>query len=66
MLKGKTPFIIAAILGVLAFVVSLSAIRKREADIRRGWALQPVVVASVDISEGARVTADMLASRSIP
>jgi pilus assembly protein CpaB len=66
MLKGKIPLIIAAVLGLLAFVVSLNAIRKREADVRRGWNLVPVVVAAVDISEGTVVTIDMISQRSVP
>jgi pilus assembly protein CpaB len=66
MLKGKTPLIVAAILGLLAFVVSWSAIKKREADVRKGWNLVPVVVTAVDISEGTVVTIDMISQRSIP
>lgn len=66
MLKGKTPLIVAAVLGLLAFVVSWSAIKKREADVRKGWNLVPVVVTAVDISEGTVVTIDMISQRSIP
>lgn len=66
MLKGKTPLIVAAVLGLLAFVVSWSAIKKREAEVRKGWNLVPVVVAAVDISDGAVVTLDMISQRSIP
>jgi pilus assembly protein CpaB len=66
MLKGKTPLIVAAVLGLLAFVVSWSAIKKREAEVRKGWNLVPVVVAAVDISDGTVVTMDMISQRSIP
>jgi pilus assembly protein CpaB len=66
MLKGKTPLIIAAVLGVVAFLVSWSAINKQKADARRGWNLVPVVVAAVDISEGTVVTMEMISQRSIP
>ncbi|MEW6430094.1 MAG: Flp pilus assembly protein CpaB [Myxococcota bacterium] len=66
MLKGKTPLIVAAVLGVVAFLVSWSAIKKREADVRKGWNLVPVVVAAVDISEGTTVTMEMISQRSIP
>lgn len=66
MLKGKTPLIVAAVLGVVAFLVSWSAIKKREADVRKGWNLVPVVVAAVDISEGTVVTMEMISQRSIP
>jgi len=66
MLKGKTPLIVAAVLGVVAFLVSWSAIKKREADVRKGWNLVPVVVAAVDISEGTVVTMEMISQRAIP
>lgn len=66
MLKGKTPLIIAAILGLVAFLVSWSAIKKREAEVRKGWDLVPVVVAGVDIPEGTVVTLEMIKSRSVP
>lgn len=66
MLKGKTPLIVAAVLGLLAFIVSWSAIKKRETEVRKGWNLVPVVVASVDISDGTVVTMDMISQRSIP
>jgi len=66
MLKGKTPLFVAAVLGIVAFAVSYSAIKKREADVRKGWNLVPVVVASVDVSEGTVVTMEMISQRSIP
>ena len=66
MLKGKTPLIIALVLGLVAGLVAWSAIKKREADVRRGWNLVPVVVAAVDISEGTVVTFDMISQRSVP
>jgi pilus assembly protein CpaB len=66
MLKGKTPLIVAALLGVLAFFVSFNALKKREADAKKGWNLVPVVVATVDISEGTVVTTEMIQQRSIP
>ena len=66
MLKGKTPLVIALVLGLLAGIIAWSAIKKREADVRRGWSLVPVVVASQDIPAGAVVTLDMLSQRSVP
>jgi len=66
MLKGKTPLVVALLLGAFAGLVAWSAIRKRESDVRRGWNLVPVVVAAVDISEGTNVTFDMISQRSIP
>ncbi|KFE66412.1 Flp pilus assembly protein CpaB [Hyalangium minutum] len=66
MLKGKTPLIVALVLGLLAGVVAYSAIKKKEADVRRGWNLVPVVVASQDIPEGTVVNFDMISQRSVP
>ena len=66
MLKGKTPLIIALVLGLLAGIVAYSAIKKKEADVRRGWNLVPVVVAGQDIPEGTVVTFDMISQRAVP
>src|SRR5882757_6259525 len=66
MLKGKTPLIVALVLGLFAGIVAYSAIKKKEADVRRGWNLVPVVVAALDISEGTTVTFDMISQRSVP
>jgi pilus assembly protein CpaB len=66
MFKGKTPLLFSVGLGLLAFVVSWSAIKKREADVQKGWSLVPVVVTSVDLSEGTTITMDMVSQRSIP
>ncbi len=66
MLKGKTPLIVALVLGLIAGIVAYSAIKKKEMDVRRGWNLVPVVVAAVDISEGTVVTFDMISQRSVP
>lgn len=40
--------------------------KKREADVRRGWNLVPVVVASVDISENTEISFDLITQRSVP
>ena len=66
MLKGKTPLIVALVLGLFAGLVAYSAIKKKEADVRKGWNLVPVVVAAVDINEGSVVTFDMISQRSVP
>lgn len=66
MLKGKTPLIIALVLGLLAGVIAYSAIKRKEAEVRRGWNLVPVVVAADDIPEGTVVTFDMVSQRSVP
>jgi pilus assembly protein CpaB len=66
MLKGKTPLIVALVLGIFAGLIAYSAVRKKEADVKRGWNLVPVVVAAVDISESTVVTFDMISQRSVP
>src|SRR4051812_23352990 len=66
MLKGKTPLMVALVLGLLAGVVAYSAIKKQEHDVRAGWELVPVVVAATDIAEGSVVTFEMISQRSVP
>ncbi len=66
MLKGKTPLIVALVLGVFAGLIAFSAVKKKESDVRRGWNLVPVVVAATDIGEGTIVTFDMISQRSVP
>ena len=66
MLKGKTPLLVAVILGVVAGVVAWSALKKKESDVRRGWNLVPVVVAAVEISAGTEVTMEMISQRQVP
>jgi pilus assembly protein CpaB len=66
MLKGKTPLVVALVLGLLSGVVAFSAIQKQMADARKGWNLTPVVVATTDIAEGTVVTFDMISQRSVP
>ena len=53
-------------LGLVAGLIAWSAIKKREADVRKGWNLVPVVVAATDMSEGAVLTMEMISQRSIP
>jgi len=66
MLKGKTPLLVALVLAVFAGAIAFSAIKKKEADVRRGWNLVPVVVAAADIPEGTVVTLDMISQRQVP
>lgn len=66
MLKGKTPLVVALVLGLLAGVIAYSAIKKKEADVRRGWNLVPVVVAAQDIPDGTIVSFEMISQRSVP
>src|SRR6476646_7792759 len=64
--SGRGPLAIAASLALISGVVAYSAIKKKEADVRRGWNLVPVVVAADDIPEGTVVTFDMVSQRSVP
>jgi pilus assembly protein CpaB len=66
MLKGKTPLIAAIVLGLVAGLIAYSAIKRREWLATKDWELVPVVVASVDISEGSVVTFDMISQRAVP
>jgi pilus assembly protein CpaB len=63
---GKTPLVAAVVMGLFSGLLSYSAIKKKESDVRRGWNLVPVVVAAIDISEGTVVTFDMISQRSVP
>lgn len=66
MLKGKTPLVVALVLGLLAGIVAYSAIRKKESDVRKGWNLVPIVVAAQDIPDGTVLTFDMISQRQVP
>lgn len=66
MLKGKTPLLIALVLGVLAGAFAFTAIKQKEKDAKRGWNLVPVIVANQDLSEGTVVTFEMVSQRPIP
>ncbi|MBK7861197.1 MAG: Flp pilus assembly protein CpaB [Archangiaceae bacterium] len=63
---GRAPLAVAAVLALCSGLVAYSSIKKKEADVRRGWNLVPVVVAAVDVSEGTVVTFDMISQRSVP
>jgi pilus assembly protein CpaB len=66
MLKGKTPLLVAIVLGVLAGAVAYLSIKKKEREVKAGWNLVPVVVASDSINEGTIITYDMISQRPIP
>jgi pilus assembly protein CpaB len=65
-MRGKAPLFVSLSLALIAGVVSYSAVKKKELDVRKGWNLVPVVVAAVDVSEGTVVTMEMISQRSIP
>ncbi len=62
----RTPLVVALVLAVVGGTMAFSSIKKKEADVRRGWNLVPVVVAAVDIPEGTVVAFDMISQRSVP
>ncbi|MFT3713842.1 MAG: Flp pilus assembly protein CpaB [Archangium sp.] len=66
MLKGKMPLVVGLVLGLIAFVTGWSGLQKARSDVRKGWNLTPVIVATVDLSEGTVVTMEMVSQRSIP
>ncbi len=66
MLKGKTPLVIAVALGVAAFLVAWSAIKRREQEVKQGWNLVNVLTANQDIPEGTVVTQDMVVQLQVP
>lgn len=63
LLGGGLSFVVGLL---LVGVIGYSYVKKKEADVRRGWNLVPVVVASQDIPEDTVVTFDMLSQRSVP
>jgi len=66
MLKGKTPLLVAIVLGVLAGTVAYLSIKKKEREVKAGWNLVPVVVAADSINEGTIITFDMVSQRPVP
>lgn len=66
MLKGRLPLVIALVLGALAGVIAWGTVKKKEAEIQKGWDLVPVLVVDRDVPEGTVLTPDMIAQRQIP
>jgi pilus assembly protein CpaB len=66
MFKGKTPLIIGIVLGILAGIMAMVALKNKEREVTRGWSLQEVVVAAEDVTEGAHLEISMIAKRKIP
>jgi len=66
MLKGKTPLIIAIVLGLVAVVVAWRAIKMKEIEVTRGWELKEVIVASADIQVGATLSNDTVGVDKMP
>ncbi|HCF60831.1 MAG TPA: Flp pilus assembly protein CpaB [Myxococcales bacterium] len=66
MLRGKTPLLVAVILGVLAGAFAFTAIKRKEKEVKQGWNLVPVIVANQDLAEGSVVTYEMISQRPVP
>ncbi|MBS2030884.1 MAG: Flp pilus assembly protein CpaB [Deltaproteobacteria bacterium] len=66
MLKGKTPLLVAIVLGVLAGAMAYLSVKKKEREVKAGWNLVPVLVASDAITEGTVITYDMISQRAVP
>jgi len=66
MLKGKTPLLVAILLGVLAGTMAYLSVKKKEREVKAGWNLVPVLVASQSITEGTVITYDMISQRAVP
>ena len=66
MLKGKTPLIIAVILGLVAGAVAYMGVEREKRRVKAGWNLVPVIVASSDIAEGTQISLEMVSQRPIP
>jgi len=66
MLKGKAPLIVAIVLGFLAVLVSIRAIKMKEAEVTRGWELEDVVVAATDVQPGTFLSNDVVQISKMP
>lgn len=66
MLQGKTPLLIALVLGLLAALISASAITSAERRVREGWDPVKVVCASADVSEGDELTDESVTTCDMP
>ena len=66
MLKGKTPVIVAVVLGLLAAFLAYKTLKHKEEKIREGWTLVPVVVANRDVGEGTVLAYHMVAKMQMP
>lgn len=66
MLKGKTPLLVAMVLGVLAGAMAYLSVKKKEREVKAGWNLVPVLVSGDAIAEGTVITYDMISQRAVP
>ncbi len=66
MLQGKYPLFIALGLGLLAGVIAYSAIKAREAAVRKGWETVQILCAKADITEGSELEEEAIGVCEIP
>ncbi|MBL8955613.1 MAG: Flp pilus assembly protein CpaB [Myxococcaceae bacterium] len=64
--RGATPFAIAGVLLVFFGFITYINVRTTERNVRRGWTLVPIVVASQNIAEGSIIDYGMLSIREVP
>lgn len=62
----RTPLVVAAILAVLAGVLVHRSLAAREKEVRKGWDLVPILVASAELDVGGELTLDGLAASQMP
>jgi pilus assembly protein CpaB len=65
-LKGRRALAVAAALGLLAGAIGFGAIRAREREVREGWALTEVLVATTDLGAGEVLAGEHVGRRQIP
>jgi Flp pilus assembly protein CpaB len=56
----------AAALLIAAWVTSYLALKKKEREVKAGWNLSPVLVATRDLTAGTPLTSDAVTTKSIP
>jgi pilus assembly protein CpaB len=66
MLKGKTPLIIAVVLGVVAAFMAWRQLKMRELEVTRGWQLQNVMVAAAEVRPGEFLSKDNVIADKMP
>ncbi len=66
MMKGKTPLVVAGVLGLLAALLSYQVIDREQRMAREGWRLVPVLVVNQDVMEGSTVSYENVARSTMP
>lgn len=66
MLKGKTPLLIAVVLGALAAGLAWYQLKMYRQEVTRGWDLKDVIVAASDLQPGNFLTQDSAAVDKMP